>query len=100
MVEFLRAVFDAQGDYQSTRPSEVWLGESLVMVGDEVDRRATQSFIYIYVEDTDKVYERGLAHGAKAIEPPAEMPYGDRRAMIEDPWGTRWQIATHRGFAT
>lgn len=21
-------------------------------------------------------------------------PYGDRRAMVADPWGNRWQIAT------
>jgi uncharacterized glyoxalase superfamily protein PhnB len=27
------------------------------------------------------------------------MPYGDRRAMVEDRWGNRWQIATHRRFA-
>ena len=27
------------------------------------------------------------------MEVPTEMPYGDRRAMIADPWGNRWQIA-------
>jgi hypothetical protein len=25
---------------------------------------------------------------------------GDRRAMVRDPWGNTWQIATHRGRFT
>jgi hypothetical protein len=25
------------------------------------------------------------------------MPYGDRRAMVLDPWGNIWEIATHGG---
>jgi uncharacterized glyoxalase superfamily protein PhnB len=25
------------------------------------------------------------------------VPYGDRRAMVEDPAGNVWQIATHLG---
>jgi uncharacterized glyoxalase superfamily protein PhnB len=24
------------------------------------------------------------------------MPYGDRRAMVEDAWGNTWQIATRQ----
>jgi len=27
---------------------------------------------------------------------PAEMPYGDRRAMVKDRWGNVWQFATHQ----
>jgi uncharacterized glyoxalase superfamily protein PhnB len=30
------------------------------------------------------------------VEPPGDMPYGDRRAMVEDRWGNVWQIATFR----
>ncbi|MCA3871704.1 MAG: VOC family protein, partial [Burkholderia sp.] len=29
-------------------------------------------------------------------EAPADMPYGDRRAMVKDAWGNVWQIATHQ----
>lgn len=36
--------------------------------------------------------------GATAsLEAPSEMPYGDRRGMVKDPWGDTWQIAMHRG---
>ncbi len=34
---------------------------------------------------------------ALMMEEPAVMPYGDRRAMVEDEWGNTWQIATHLG---
>lgn len=100
LVAFLKTVFLACGDFNEQRPSELWLGDSLIMVAGVLERAPTASFLYVYVEDVDASYERALAAGATAMEPPAEMPYGDRRAMVEDPWGNRWQIATHRGFTT
>lgn len=69
------------------------------MVGGTVSRVATSSFLYVYVPDVDAAYHRALNLGAISIEEPAEMAYGDRRAMIEDRWGNRWQVATYRGFA-
>ena len=36
-----------------------------------------------------------LESGAVCIEEPAQTPYGDRRAMIVDPFGNEWQIATY-----
>jgi PhnB protein len=49
------------------------------------------------VEDADTVFRRAVDRGAKAIEEPQDMPYGDRRAMVGDPSGNIWQIATHGG---
>ena len=99
-VEFLKKVFDASGVFSEDRPSEIQLGGSLIIVGDVLERTPTLSFLYIYVPDVDLSFSRALAEGATMLEMPQEMPYGDRRAMIEDPWGNRWQIATHRGFTT
>ncbi len=98
LVQFLQQVFGASGDYNTDRPTELWIGESLIMIGNTLDRSASVSFIYVYVEDTDGAFARAVSLGARAIEVPQEMPYGDRRAMIEDRWGNRWQIATHKGF--
>ena len=98
-VNFLREVFEAQGTFCNDRPSEVRIGKSLIMVGGIVERLPTNSFLYVYVADTDQAFKKALSLGAKAIEQPQEMPYGDRRAMVEDPWGNRWQIATHRHFS-
>jgi uncharacterized glyoxalase superfamily protein PhnB len=99
LVAFIQNVFDARGDYLEGRPTELWIGNGLVMVADITGREAATGVLYVYVADTDGAYARALARGARSIEPPAEMPYGDRRAMVEDRWGNRWQIATHRRFA-
>lgn len=98
LVAFLQHAFAARGEFNESRPSELWLGDSLVMVGGTLERAPTAAFLYVYVADVDASYELALAAGAVAMEAPADMPYGDRRAMIEDPWGNRWQIATHLGF--
>lgn len=53
------------------------------------------AFLYVYVADTDKTYQRALKAGATSLEEPADIPYGDRRGMVKDRWGNIWQIATH-----
>jgi PhnB protein len=54
------------------------------------------AFLYVYVDDTDSTYKRAIAADARSLEEPADMPYGDRRAMVRDAWGNIWQIATHK----
>lgn len=98
LVAFLRSVFGATGDYHEDRPAELWLGESLVMVSGDDTREPRTAFLYVYVDDVDQTFERALAAGAVSVEAPIEMPYGDRRGMVVDPWGNTWQIATHRRF--
>lgn len=97
-VNFIRAVFEAEGEFHPERPTELRIGNSMVMVAGTLDRAPTKAFLYVYVPDTDEAHGRALKLGAIALEAPREMPYGDRRSMIEDPWGNRWQIATHRQF--
>jgi PhnB protein len=94
-VEFLRAVFDAVGEVQADRPAEMRIGDSLVLVTSAGERELFPAFLYAYVEDADRVYQRAIAAGASSIEPPLDTPYGDRRAMVRDPFGNVFQIA-HR----
>ena len=96
MVEFLRAAFDASGECRSGSPSEIRIGDSIVMVSDASAREARSAFLYLYLEDTDASFRRALVAGATALEPPQDMFYGDRRAMVKDPFGNIWQIATHQ----
>ena len=100
LVEFLRDVFGAEGEYNSTRPSEVWIDKSLIMVGSTIERAAMPTFLYVYVKDADAAYQRAVELGADSLEEPQDTPYGDRRAMIRDQWGNKWQIATHSGRFT
>jgi uncharacterized glyoxalase superfamily protein PhnB len=96
MLEFLQRTFDASGDYQEEVPSIIRIGDSIVMVSGAEVRGAVPAFLYVYVADVDATYQRALAAGAKSLETPALMPYGDRRAMVQDPWNNTWQIATRK----
>ena len=100
LVAFIQHVFGALGSFHPERPSELRFGDSILMVGSTVDRQAMPAFLYVYVEDADSVFRSALDSGATSLEEPRDMPYGDRRAMVRDPWGNTWQIATHRGRFT
>jgi PhnB protein len=99
LVEFLRQAFLAEGDYRDDMPSQLRIGDSIVMVSGAEVRDPITSFLYLYVEDTDATYLRAIKAGAQSIDEPQDMPYGDRRAMIKDPAGNTWQIATHNEAA-
>ena len=92
-VQFLRDVFGATGDVAPERPAEMRIGDSLIMVTPSTEREAFPAFLYVYVDDADAAYERALAAGAVTIEEPLDTPYGDRRAMVRDPFGNVFQIA-------
>ena len=100
LVAFVREVFGAAGEFHPERPTELRLGDSLIMVGPALDRDAMPAFLYVYVEDTDATFARAVSRGAATVEEPRDMPYGDRRAMVRDAWGNVWQIATHSGRFT
>jgi PhnB protein len=96
LISFLKLVFRAHGEMCTGDPTEMRIGDSLIMVSDGGGvREARPTFLYVYVENTDETYQRALEAGALTIEKPADMPYGDRRAAVQDPWGNIWQIATH-----
>jgi PhnB protein len=97
LVEFLRAAFDARGLLATDSPTQLRIGDSIVMVSGTGPRAPTASFFYLYVADADATYRNALAAGAQTIEEPLDTPYGDRRAMVRDPFGNEWQIATYRG---
>jgi PhnB protein len=98
-VQFLRDTFAAVGDAPAGRPAELRIGDSLVMISESGERDVFPAFLYVYVDDADAVYERAIAAGASTIEPALDTPYGDRRAMVRDPFGNVFQIA-HRLDAT
>jgi uncharacterized glyoxalase superfamily protein PhnB len=98
LVAFLRAAFDARGDLVRDRPTELTIGDSVIMVADGGGVRApTSSAFYVYVPDADAAWARAVKAGAESYAKPEDTPWGDRRAIVNDPWGNHWQIATHGG---
>ena len=99
LVKFLKNAFGAIGVWPEQGPAQLRIGDSQVMVSESGPRAATEAFLYLYVKDADTTYRRAIAAGATSLEAPDDMPYGDRRAMIKDPGGNVWQIATYHPLA-
>ena len=91
---FSKKVFNTTGRYRLERPSEIAIGDSIVMISEAGARRPTTAFLYVYVRDVDRTYRRAIAARARSLEAPIDLPYGDRRCMVKDAWGNTWQIAT------
>ena len=96
LITFLKQTFGAIGDFQTLRPSEIRIGDSIIMVSGVGARETMTAFLYVYVDDVDSTYQRALQAGATSLEEPWDVPYGDRRGMVRDHWGNTWQIATHK----
>ena len=85
--------------------TEIRIGDSRIMLADEHPEMQALSpktiggspvSIHLYVEDVDAAVARAVAAGAKLIRPVADQFYGNRTGGIEDPFGYRWFIATHK----
>ena len=96
-VQFLKAAFGAEGTYEHNMPSHITIGDTMLMVAEEGSRAATSSCFYFYTKDVDAMYRRAQQAGATSLEEPAEMPWGDRRGIVRDPFGNDWQIARYLG---
>jgi PhnB protein len=55
----------------------------------------TSVLLHQYVADVDDAVERAVTAGAKLLRPPEDQFYGDRAAVIEDPFGHQWSLHTH-----
>ena len=90
----MKSTFGAKGEVYAERPTELVIGDSIVMISSLGEREHFPAFLYIYVDDTDAAYQRAVAAGAEVIETPSDQFYGDRRAMVKDSYGNVYQIAT------
>lgn len=52
--------------------------------------------LHLYVPDADAVYRRAVDAGATSIMAPYDAYWGDRYAIVRDPYGHHWSIATPR----
>jgi PhnB protein len=84
--------------------AELQLGDSVIMLADEFPDigalgpktvGGTPVTLHVYVEDVDAVFAKAIEAGARTLEDPTDQFYGDRSAQFEDPFGHRWNIATH-----
>jgi PhnB protein len=101
LIEFLKKAFGAEEVYRAESPdgvihhAQVRIGDSIIGMGDAHGvYQPMPSTLHLYVSDADQTYEEALRAGASSIQPPADQPYGERNAGVQDPFGNRWFIAT------
>jgi len=85
--------------------AEFKIGDSIIMLGQENPQMGVRSpqslggspmFLYLYVEDCDKSFNRAVEAGASATAPLKDQMWGDRSGSVKDPFGHSWWIATHK----
>ena len=52
-------------------------------------------YVLVAVDNVDGHFERAKQSGARIIQPPANMPFGERHYTAEDPGGHRWTFSQH-----
>ena len=109
-IEFYKTVFGATerlclpGPDGRVAHAELEIEDSVIMLADECPERGAKSpqtyggspvSIHLYVNNSDQVYAKALAAGAKSIRPVENQFYGDRSGGFTDPFGHQWHVATH-----
>ncbi len=105
MIEFLLDTFDAEILRRNDRPdgtlidAEVCIGDSMLLVSEAGDDFGPMpGVLHIYVEECDDTFAAALEAGAVIVtEPTTDPQTAERHAVVTDPCGNVWRIATHLG---
>jgi len=85
--------------------AEIRIGDSRLMLADAFPEygsndpltlKGSPVVIHLYVENADAVWDQAIAAGAEPIMPLSDAFWGDRYGQVQDPFGHRWSIATHK----
>lgn len=110
-IEFYKKAFGATEVMRMPAPdgkighAELQIGDSRVMLADEFPEMGFLSpksiggaavMMHLYVEDADATVVQATGAGAKVTRPVSDQFYGDRGGQVEDPFGHRWYISTHK----
>ena len=102
LIAFMVQALDAEEIRRDLRPdgtvmnAEVRIGDSIVELAEAGEQwPARPGALHVYIRDTDATYRRALAAGGTSLYAPAEMPYGERSAGVQDPTGNHWYFATY-----
>lgn len=109
-IEFYRRILGATERVRMGGPdgkvghAELEIGTSVIMLADRFPDMGAPTpsmlggspvTLMVYVEDVDDVFAKAIGAGAKEISPVQDQFYGDRSGQFEDPFGHRWNVASH-----
>ena len=110
-IDFYKRAFSAEELVRMPGPdgkimhAQIKIGDSIVMMSEECAQygsvgpqtlNGTSVGIHVYSKDVDATVAQAAAAGAKVKMPPADMFWGDRFAVVIDPFGHEWSVATHK----
>ncbi len=109
-IEFYKTVLGATERMRFESPdgrighAELQIGDSVLMVADEYPDMdfigplkvgGTSMILSVFVEDVDVTFKAAIDAGAKEVRSVEDQFYGDRSGTFDDPFGHRWNVATH-----
>ena len=109
-IDFYKKAFGATEVSRHTGPdgkimhAEVQIGDSRVMLGDEMPEMGAKSpralggtpvGLFLYINDVDRLWKQATGAGAKEVQPLLNQFWGDRAGCVEDPYGHRWWLSQH-----
>src|SRR6476660_9476895 len=98
-IEFYKKAFGATelmrmpGPNGRVMQAEIRIGNSVLMLSDEnpergylspASRGGATGSVMLYTTDVDKTFNAAVAAGAKALQPPTDMFWGDRMGNLTD----------------
>ncbi len=112
-IDFYKKAFGAEelmrypaDDGKRLMHAEIKIGPSTVFLADDFPEHCggksrtpkaltgTPIILHQNVRDCDAAMKRAADAGAKVMMPAADMFWGDRYGMVEDPFGHQWSFAT------
>ena len=100
LIEFISAAFDGELTSRETRPdggimhATMRVGDSMLMLADATPPLGPMpASIYLYVRDSDAVYQSALNAGGVSVFPIMTLPSGQRYGGVKDPSGNIWWVA-------
>jgi PhnB protein len=108
-IEFYKSVFGATEIMRMPGPegkimhAEMRIGDSIIFLSDEFPGMAQaptpgvtpSTYLFLYTEDVDSVFNRAVSMGSKVTMPLGNMFWGDRYGKVMDPFGHHWGVAQH-----
>ena len=104
-----REVFRLKDPAGKIGHAEIEIGAAHLMLADEYPEfgalspaavGGTPVSLHLYVTDVDAVVTRATQAGATIVQPLRDEFFGDRVALLADPFGHRWHLATRKEDVT
>ena len=108
-IDFYKEVLQAKEIMRMLGPggtimhAELKIGDSRIFINDEFPGMAEapqpgavhSSYLFLYTESVDAVYNRAVDAGCKIDMALQDQFWGDRYAKVTDPFGHQWGLAQH-----